>query len=81
MFISEGAVWGLEAEADVGGEVFYGAEEGVGAALIPVAVEAEDAAEEEVAEVVGYRGATCHIHRRHIFCAFKGIFVAVSQTY
>lgn len=45
----------LEAEADVGGEVFYGAEEGVGAALIPVAVEAEDGAEEEVAEVVGDR--------------------------
>ena len=40
---------GSEAEADVGGEVFDGAEEGVGAALVPVAVEVEYAAEEEVA--------------------------------
>ncbi len=61
----------LEAEADVGGEVFYGAEEGVGAALIPVAVETEDSAEEEVAEVVGDGGATGYVHGCHILCPFK----------
>ncbi len=64
-------VGALEAEADVGGEVLYGAEEGVGAALIPVAVEAEDGAEEEVAEVVGDRGSPGYVHSCHIFCPFK----------
>ena len=69
----------LESVADVGGEVDYRAEERIGGAAVPMTVETENSAEEEVAEIVGGRTTSGEIHRGHIFLPLKGVFITMGE--
>ena len=70
-----------EAEADIGLEVLDGAEEAHGAALIPVAVELAYQAEEDVAHIVGERGAPGDVERQHVASSLPVVFAAVGEPY